>query len=600
MPAPSPTTSTSKASTTQAKSRWDYPWYTNFFEFLSVINAGGNAAISGDAAGKNIAAGIIGAGSGFYNSYSASGAVITTETPEYSGWNKWLYRWIFRWLDPASSFIYALICGAITTASTFTLLYTIGGGLLGIYAIIGLLGLMCALGFYRSRRGLQERNKVPGQAETETKFQSMIKILGFTLAVVGILVAIVTPLIFTPGGAALIPTIYLVLSYSICIIIGLSGIIVNYEMSVGYISAGILKKDDKTKITNTTPNQNSKTNLATRILNFVRSLSVLKIVAILTCLASAGATGGLACVSIMALPAAFGATAPFLPLLIVGLIGAVITTAALMALLYKPMLAIISTLPEQIKNYLILVHKDKPDYQPKTSWDYFKYNTLGLLNLLISVPKRYQDQKIKYFIRQFIFILLVALILVGTIMTMLQASNALANTISSISNLGRNASAVADTVLVAATVADSSFNLSYGILVAFWILNFICRLDDANTLLKECFDKEKAGDTTVVATPKGSPTLSITAVNAAGVNLAGDSNALPPPKTLSARADSPESPSGRRGSASSSAMFRLPPLKAPNEARSLPLIAATATDSGSDSNSDNEEDSLLSKEHVHH
>lgn len=581
MPASSPA-STPKAPTAQAKSRWDNPWYINFFDFLSVINATGNAAISGDAGGKNIAAGIVGGVSGYYNSYSASGAV-TKKIPEYSGWNKWLYSWIFRWLDPASSFIYAAICGAITMASTFTLLYTIGGGLVGIYAIIGLLGLMCALGFYRSRQSSQEKNKE--SAQTETKLQSLLKTLGFSLAVVGILVAIVTPFIFTAGGAALIPTIYLVLSYSICIIIGLSGVIVNYEMSVGYISAGILKAKE-TKAKNEVQPKASKLHFTTRILNFVRNLSVLKTLAIITCLASAGATGGLACVSIMALPAAFGATAPFLPLLIVGLIGAIVTTMALMALLYKPMLTIISTLPEQIKNYLKL-HEDKPnppdedklDYQPRTSWDYFKYNTLGLLKLLISVPKIYEKDKdkvsyfkIRYFIRQFIFILLVALILVGTIMTMLQASNALADTISSISNLGKNASVVADSVLVSATVADSSFNLSYGILVAFWILNFVCSLPTAAELLDTCFNNTNVRASVEGSShPKGGERISPSAADIGG----------PPAPTSSSRATPPLG-RGKSGSfCSNSAMFK----------------PATPSDNsgGTAADADDEEAALLAK-----
>ena len=361
-----------------------FKWFSGlidaFFEPARTANALGNGAISASAGHSNPALLVLGLITGTINSYASGEARETNKVT-----NAPPYLW---WADRLISLIYGLGCGLTTAASAhavFTLLGIILGGTSGLVSFGILIGLMSFISA-RSRLG-------------------NLRALLLGLTVSAIYISLALALISFVNPLMLIPILF-VSTYLLSIALGFCTTILNYGITQDSIISLVMHDEATREFEATKPfGKTTKEKINFNIIFWIAAVS---------CLASGLAIGGLTYISILSLPAAFGFAMPLAPLLVLAIFIATITTAAMVPLLIKQCTPIAEVLS-----------KIKMADIPKLIVEQCK----ALVHFDTALYKDTFANRLKFYFKSFLLAVIVPLAIVGSVLTMMQASNALAQVI---------------------------------------------------------------------------------------------------------------------------------------------------------------------------
>ncbi|HYF97433.1 MAG TPA: hypothetical protein VD770_00470, partial [Coxiellaceae bacterium] len=249
------------------------------------------------------------------------------------------------------------------------------------------------------------------------------------------------------GGTVL--TIIMGTAYALCATMGFCTMVLNYGITQGSIinlARGVTQLFSFKK----GQSSNSKNSLQKK-LNYPLLVSI----ATLSCVASGVAIGGLTYISIMALPAAFGFSLPFIPLLCIAIFVSLVSTSAMIPLLIKQCLPYV----EEWSNLRLA---DIPHLIEKQFRRLFIFDTTLYADTRIN--------RVIFYTKSVLLILIIPAAIVGSVLTMLQATDALSAVITAISktlplrlknqDISAHAEITAKTVLGFALLSDLIFSVS--------------------------------------------------------------------------------------------------------------------------------------------
>ncbi len=449
-------------------------YFEEIFEVARVANAGGNAAIGTGVAGGNLGLMFLAFFSGFINSYAAGEAKdeapkethtageTTDETTqktlalEYSPITEvpaslWL-------VDRFTSLIYGFGCGATTAASTYLMLITISIGLSGSLALFGfgaMLGALVFIATYKNVIAYVEGRDKANKTKWST-LKGLLLALLFSLVLSALYVGI-SFIVMHFLGPGILGSILISSTYFLAAVMGFCTTLLNYGITQNSIISFFINTQTPTIATEVaakTPSEEVDPAVKARIAQERFNYLVLFGIAAVGCAAYGLAIGGLTYISIMSFPAAFGATLTMTaPLMSVALFISLVTTLAMIPLLIKQCIPFVTECAKigvgtKIQSMLQKI---------------FIFNT-----------HLYEDtvkNRCKFYFKAFLITVAIPAAIIGSVMTLLEASGALAEVIklgilllplAMRQNENKAAQSTSYTILGLALIADLIFAVTTG------------------------------------------------------------------------------------------------------------------------------------------